>query len=241
MLLKDRLNILGTFFFRWRSYTPAFYMPLIYLGTDFKQIAQNDSAWYPLLCLCIALSGTLFRVLIVGFSPRATSGRNVSAQRADLLNTTGAYSLLRNPLYLANFIIVLGIVMLSRSINLIIIHALFFMVFYTPIIYTEERYLLGKFKEMYETYSRNTPCIIPRFKHYQTPATPWSWRMVMRREQDSMLATLLCFSLVDYLILCMSQEAFIIAWRPIILALTGFTLWIPLKIVKKCTRLLKNR
>ncbi|MGB8874133.1 MAG: hypothetical protein WCC75_12145, partial [Desulfobaccales bacterium] len=44
-----------------------------------------------------------------GLPPRGTSGRNTQGQVAETLNTTGIYSLVRNPLYLGNFLIWLGL------------------------------------------------------------------------------------------------------------------------------------
>ena len=50
----------------------------------------------------------------MGFAPRGTSGRNTLGQVAEVLNTSGMYSVVRNPLYLGNFVIWLGLALFIK-------------------------------------------------------------------------------------------------------------------------------
>lgn len=111
--LSPRRVAVGQFFFRWRSYLPYLLaLPLIvalpqsgWFETAFGEAAEI--AWDVFAAL-VAFAGLGIRVAAVGVAPVGTSGRNARAQRADSLNTTGLYSVVRNPLYLGNAIIVLG-------------------------------------------------------------------------------------------------------------------------------------
>ncbi len=58
--------------------------------------------------MVISFFGLALRVIVVGHAPYGTSGRNTREQVADTLNTTGMYSIVRHPLYLANYLIILG-------------------------------------------------------------------------------------------------------------------------------------
>ena len=48
--------------------------------------------------------------------PAGTSGRNTAKQVADTLNTTGLYSLTRNPLYLGNAVIYMAIACFLQNV-----------------------------------------------------------------------------------------------------------------------------
>ena len=59
--------------------------------------------------------GLGIRVFTVGFTPKNTSGRNTAEQIADVLNTSGIYSMVRHPLYVGNFFMWLGIGLLTQN------------------------------------------------------------------------------------------------------------------------------
>ena len=60
----------------------------------------------------LTLSGLALRAYTVCTTPKGTSGRNTARQVADHLNTKGIYSVVRHPLYLANYLIWAGILLL---------------------------------------------------------------------------------------------------------------------------------
>ena len=116
MALRESLERQGSWLFRWRSYLPFVFIPVLALSLPHAGALERaygtrvDELW-KLLCLCFALSGLCVRCLVAGFVPRGTSGRNTKSQVAETLNTSGIYSLTRNPLYLGNFIMALGVVL----------------------------------------------------------------------------------------------------------------------------------
>ena len=63
----------------------------------------------------IAAAGALLRIVTSGHAALGTSGSNKVAAVAPELNTTGPYSLVRNPLYLGRILNFTGIAMLSGS------------------------------------------------------------------------------------------------------------------------------
>ena len=54
--------------------------------------------------------GFLFRAWAIGTTPAGTSGRNTKEQVAEVLNSTGIYSIVRHPLYVGNYFMWIGIV-----------------------------------------------------------------------------------------------------------------------------------
>src|SRR5690606_27215604 len=76
--------------------------------------AQANCAWF-WLAFAAAASGALVRVVTSGFAALGTSGRAKVAAEAMELNTTGPYSLVRNPLYVGRILNFTGIAMLTGS------------------------------------------------------------------------------------------------------------------------------
>ncbi|MEI7474277.1 MAG: isoprenylcysteine carboxylmethyltransferase family protein [bacterium] len=198
MLLKDKLIAIGHTFFRYRTYQFLIYVAVILLGWRHFYHLKGHLG-YELFCYCVAFSGIIVRSLTCGFVSIGTSGRNTRQQEAVELNTTGMYSICRNPLYIGNFLVFLGIVLLTENWLGVIIASALFWIFYTPIILTEEDFLVGKFKEEYLKFASETNCIIPSFKNFKKPAKEFSLWMVLMREHDTLLSTTLSFLGVEIL------------------------------------------
>ncbi|MBI3629692.1 MAG: hypothetical protein HY217_08985 [Candidatus Rokubacteria bacterium] len=102
----EHLTRSGDLLFRWRSYLPLALLPLLAVGLLARQYPFHppalDRAW-KIGCALIAAAGVALRIYTVGTAAPGTSGRNTREQKAVELNTTGAYSVVRHPLYLANY------------------------------------------------------------------------------------------------------------------------------------------
>ena len=242
MTLHDRLVILGKHLFRWRSYTPLIIIVLFVFEKDRFHFPFGSAAWntiYELGCFFISLSGEFMRIMTTGYVPRGTSGRNVRGQAAEVLNTTGMYSITRNPLYLGNYTIVLGITLWSQSWELVIINTLLFIVAYTSIILTEEDFLHEKFGDTYNRYRDEVPCFFPRISLWKRNENRWNWKMFLRREPDSIMAVVFTSFLVEQFRIFTINGKITISWLWFLLAGVIAALWIIAKILKKLTRLLK--
>jgi len=96
-------------------------------------------------------------------------GRQAVAEvEADFLCTSGPYAHMRNPLYLGNFLIGLG---LCIAINEWYSYALFIVSYafvYSIVIPYEERFLQERFGDVYFEYKAQTGRLIPRPKGYES-------------------------------------------------------------------------
>ena len=101
--------------------------------------------------------------MTVGYVPRGTSGRNTRKQVAEVLNTTGMYSVVRHPLYVGNFIMWLGISLFFHLWWFTLLIALIFWVYYEKIMYAEEAFLEEKFGEQFLALGRKNPAFYPSF------------------------------------------------------------------------------
>ena len=202
MRLTDHMSRSGTRLFRWRSYLPLVLLPLL-IDAAFrgKQVeAALGEAWggaFELACIGMVMFGQGLRVLTVGQVPRGTSGRNVSGQLAEALNTTGIYSVVRNPLYLANCIMYLGVALFSQSLIAALVVALVLLPYYERIIAAEEVFLSAKFGAVYDDWAARTPAIVPRLSGWVPSSLAFSWRTVIRREQASVYGAVVALYLLE--------------------------------------------
>ena len=150
---------LESFFFIYRSYTP---IPIVIALFYFSSI----KILYFSIGLILIFLGEILRVYAVSYAGGKTRTRNVGASA---LCTAGPYSRTRNPLYIGNVIIYLGVVFFSGGPlmgQFLFIVLVFFSTQYYFIIQLEEKKLLELFKDKYVNYQKYVPALIPRI-------TPW--------------------------------------------------------------------
>lgn len=196
MTLREVLIKEGTWLFRWRSYLPlALLAPTVaamwhYQWPNNSETLQNG---WEATCLTISLLGLVIRVVTVGFVPPGTSGRNTKYQLACSLNTTGMYSIVRNPLYLGNYLMFLGVTLFPRTWWLPAIMTLLFWLYYERIILAEEAYLRRTFGGPFDDWAAATPAFIPDPRKWQKPALPFSFKTVLRREYPGLMGIAIVF------------------------------------------------
>ncbi len=83
------------------------------------------------------------------------------------LVTRGLYRWVRNPMYVAVFGLIVGQALLFQSAMLVLYGALVWIAFHIFVLFFEERRLIAEFSEEYETYCRNVPRWIPRFRPWR--------------------------------------------------------------------------
>jgi len=202
MALQEEFEKTGDYFFRWRSYLPLVMAVLFILAlANFRYPFAShrlNLAW-DAGCLAAALLGQIVRFFTVGFVPRGTSGRNTKGQVAEVLNTTGMYAVVRNPIYLGNFIIWFGLSLFMKSVWFTTIITLFFTIFYERIIFREEAFLRQKFGDVFMQWAAETPAIIPKFKNWRSPSLPFSFKSAIVREYGTFFAIIATFTVLELL------------------------------------------
>ncbi len=193
MSLYDSMIKSGHTMFRYRSYIPLLFLGPIFIGMRESVYVEDlvgddiEDIWV-FLCYLLSIFGLFIRWVTVGHVPAGTSGRNANEQRADSLNTTGMYSIVRNPLYLGNFIAILGVLLSIKVWWLVLIGTLSFFIYIERIILAEEKFLAEKYGDRYKTWREKTPVIFPNFRLWQKPALPFSLKTVLRKEYTGLMA-----------------------------------------------------
>jgi protein-S-isoprenylcysteine O-methyltransferase Ste14 len=148
-------------------------------------------------CFLIVLAGVALRVFTTGTSPRGTSGRNTRGQKAVTLNITGPYSIVRHPLYLANFLIGLGLSLFPRAWFLPIIVSLATILYYERIAAREEEFLDGRFGPSFRRWAEAVPAAVPSLKAWHPPAQAFDWRRALDREFYVITQVMVAFLVLD--------------------------------------------
>lgn len=200
MKLEKKLVSTGYWLFRWRSYFPIIIILIFIPAMAEYEFVGGDRAMtttWGLFSLFVGLLGLFSRILVVGHTPQNTSGRNTREQIAEVLNTTGWYSVVRHPLYLGNYLMGLGIALFPFVWWVPIIYTLSFALYYERIMVAEEDFLSGKFGEDFEKWSEATPGFFPALSKWDSPKLEFSFKNILRREYSSLFALVLCFSILD--------------------------------------------
>lgn len=173
---------LGNFLFRYRNgLFPLFYALLLVPSPAI--FPQYTIAL--ILGLTLAMIGQFIRAINAGEAFIARSGRNRRIY-ADGLVTDGIFGHCRNPLYIGNILLLLGLGVLANSLLFVLLMVPLFAFFYQAIVRAEEHYLSQQFGEAYHQYCQDVPRWIPNFsglgdtfRHMQ-----FSWRKFLVREYN---------------------------------------------------------
>ncbi len=185
--LSESVETIGTILFPRRGIIWGALGLLIFLFAQAKTI-------FFIAGLLLIIIGELFRVWGVGYI------KNYRGPMPEVteLTTAGPYSHVRNPLYLANGIIGIGIALLSGLSYAIPLFLLIFFLLYHPIIRAEERFLTKKFGEKYLRYCQKVPRYFPRFLTFFEQHGTFSWNVILIKETHT-IATLFMLTILFYL------------------------------------------
>ncbi len=202
MPLIEEMESSGKWLFRWRSYFPFLMVLLMiaslrYFTYPFGSVFLQHM--WELFCVLVGLCGVAIRGFTAGSVPHKTSGRNTRRQIAASLNTTGMYSIVRNPLYLGNFFMVLAICLFLHIWWIPLIYLLAFMLYYERIVFAEEMFLRQRFGEEYMAWASRTPAFFPRISQWRKPALSFSFRALVRREYQGCFGLIMALFAVDEL------------------------------------------
>ena len=103
---------------------------------------------------------------------------------------------MRHPLYLANFVIFFGFLLVTGNLWIVLAGSLVFYMYYERIALAEEEFLLERFGARYLAWANVTP-LLPRLRSWRAPELPFCWRSAVRREYRTLCSTLLAFALLD--------------------------------------------
>ncbi len=147
-------------FFSYRSYTPVPFLLIMFFFED-------ANVWSLIAGLIIALAGEMIRLWGVSWAGSET--RTTGTVGGTYLIISGPFAHVRNPLYVGNILLYLGMGIMSFAIfpYLQIVALLFFFIQYHYIVSEEEGYLKKTYGQAYTDYVKNVPRFFPRLTKYK--------------------------------------------------------------------------
>jgi protein-S-isoprenylcysteine O-methyltransferase Ste14 len=198
MRLSEKMVSEGSWLLRNRKFLPIILFLLIICSMWIKRYLYNQEyLWYDILCLAVTFSGELIRIIARGYSANRTSERYNQEQVLTELDTTGLYSIIRNPLYLGTFLVWIGIAMFTYVYWLLSLFCLIFWLYYERILVAEEEYLASIFGNEYTDYTTKVASFIPSLKEYKPPKYKFSLQNVLHWEITGFYGIIVSFFVIE--------------------------------------------
>jgi protein-S-isoprenylcysteine O-methyltransferase Ste14 len=177
---------IGNFFFRLRNGLFLFAYLLLFAKAT---LIFKDYRTAALVGVAVALLGQGLRAVTIGLDYIIRGGRNRQVY-ADKLVTGGLFSHCRNPLYVGNYVVLVGLGIASCSAVFLFIGLPFFAFAYWTITLAEENFLRGKFGAQFDEYCRKVPRYIPRLSGLgkTLQGMGFNWRRLITAEYGSAYA-----------------------------------------------------
>ncbi len=183
--LRAAMLGIGHFLFKYRNLLfPLLFVPLAaILPPGFLRGDSPVNAALDEVGVLVVIAGLALRALVVGLAyiKRGGKGKKVYA---DALVTDGIFAHSRNPLYLGNILILLGLALVHGSPWLLLVGFPFLVFCYLCITAAEEEFLARKFGPAYDAYCRSVPRFIPRIRGLGDTirSMDFDWRRVIEKE-----------------------------------------------------------
>jgi protein-S-isoprenylcysteine O-methyltransferase Ste14 len=196
------------------------------------------------LGLIITLMGQSIRMLTIGLVYIIRGGKDRKVYAEELV-TTGIFNHSRNPMYVGNVTMLLGMGILANSLFFLLILFPFFVFVYQAIIKAEENFLHQKFGAGYEKYMQNVPRWLPNLNGIRSTlqGMTFNWSRVILKEYNStfvwMMAAILLIIKNFYVI---GGENLILEYHyPLLLtSVILIVIYLTIKILKKTGKWVAN-
>ncbi|WP_353185853.1 isoprenylcysteine carboxylmethyltransferase family protein [Parapedobacter lycopersici] len=193
--------LIGNFFFKYRNFLFIFLYLSLFIPSPpvFSAAVWGPGFyWYPLIGgLVITVVGQLIRGLTISLAYIVRGGKNKKVY-AEGLVTNGIFAHCRNPLYVGNVLMLLGVGILINSLLYLTIFIPLFLFIYQAIVLAEENYLRQKFGDQFEAYTRkvNRWLINPAGLLRTITGMHFSWKRWLVKEYNTQVIWLAGIALI---------------------------------------------
>jgi protein-S-isoprenylcysteine O-methyltransferase Ste14 len=181
---------IGNFFFKYRNWIfilfyGALFIPSWPLFSE-ERLGECYYIWPIALGLGITVLGQLIRGLTIGLAYIVRGGKG-GKPYAEGLVTEGIFNHCRNPLYVGNILMLLGVGILANSLVYTVIIIPIFLFVYQAIVLAEENFLRGKFGPGYDQYCSKVNRWWPSLKGIGTTFSgmQFNWRRWILKEHTT--------------------------------------------------------
>jgi protein-S-isoprenylcysteine O-methyltransferase Ste14 len=175
----------GNFFFKYRDLLwPAVFVTVVLVFKPRVPHGSESLEWITnIVGVLLVLAGQGLRVAVIGYDYIRRGGKDRQVYADDLV-TGGLFAHSRNPLYLGNFLAIIGFFIIHNNPWAYLIGIPFYTLMYLAIVSAEEAFLHRKFGAAYEEYCSRVNRFIPSFGGLRESVRGMSfdWRRVLRKE-----------------------------------------------------------
>jgi len=158
---------IGNFFFKYRNWLFIILYLLLFVPSpplfSEKVFGPDYYLWPVIIGLLITITGQAIRGVTIGLAYIIRGGKEGKVY-AEQLVTTGIFNHCRNPLYVGNILMLLGVGVLSNSLLYVGIIMPLFLIIYQAIVLAEENFLRNKFGASFDQYCSRVNRWIPSLK-----------------------------------------------------------------------------
>ena len=142
------------------------------------------------LGIVTALAGQCFRLFVIGYAYIKRGGKDGKVYADDLV-TQGVYAHSRNPMYVGNFLIAVGLGLVYGSPWVYFFVIPFFAFVYLSIVEAEEAYLRKRFGQTFDDYAKRVNRFIPDFRGLgkSLAGLQYNWKKVLRKDYGTLFGT----------------------------------------------------
>ncbi len=189
----------GDFLFKYRNVL----FPCVLVAIALIRPPAHSGALKQTIAIATVATGLAIRAFVIGFAYIKRGGLNKKVY-ADTLVTEGLFGLSRNPLYVGNLLVYIGVFLMHGDPLVVAIGVLTFVIFYLAIVAAEEFFLRQKFGDAYDAYTHDVPRWLPKLKgirarfHAATDGMNYNVKRVILKDYSTMINALISLLFMTY-------------------------------------------
>jgi protein-S-isoprenylcysteine O-methyltransferase Ste14 len=207
----------------------AYASPLVSL--QFHEVCE-------IFCLLLSLFGLAIRMLVAGYMPDRSPGRDDPRQSSTRLNTHGVFSIFRRPRLLGDYCIGLGVVMIPFVWWLPLSYTLAFWLYCKRITTVDEEELRRKSGQRSVHWASAPTTMVPRQSRWRLENSRFSFRTAVKREHAGLILVIALHSSVEWLEHLVLERRIMLELFWIVLAFVGLSVFVAVRLLDRHTRLL---
>ncbi|HRF23895.1 MAG: hypothetical protein BWZ05_00981 [Bacteroidetes bacterium ADurb.BinA245] len=192
---------IGNFFFKYRNWIFIIFYAALFIPSPALFSSKNFGIkyfyWPIALGLFITCTGQLIRGLTIGLAYIVRGGK-AGKPYAEGLVTEGIFNHCRNPLYVGNILMLLGVGILANSLLYVAIMIPIFLFIYQAIVLAEENFLRGKFGNSFDEYCKKVNRWFPNLKGFGKTfdSMHFNWKRWILKEHTTQFIWLIGITLL---------------------------------------------
>ena len=192
---------IGNFFFRYRNWIFILFYAALFIPSwplvGPETAGENYYLWPVIIGLVTTVLGQLIRGATIGLAYIVRGGKS-GKPYADGLVTEGIFRHVRNPLYVGNILMLLGVGILANSLVYVAIVIPIFLFIYQAIVLAEENFLRGKFGPGFDAYCKDVNRWWPRFAGLASTlgSMEFNWKRWILKEHTTQFIWLIGITLL---------------------------------------------